>query len=812
MKKIITVFLFAFLSFQNFIGTSQIDTSFWFAAPFVSPDATNRSPYRLNIYTYGAPSTTVRLRQPAAIAPNKYDTTFVLGPYTAFSYTFWRDAIVNTTNEGYDSLEVKPSDVVLPYGLYISSTNDISAVFDVVTNFSNPETFSLKGSANGAGLDFYCPFQQKGNSQTLPNLANTPPGIVQPKQQINIVATKANTTVSITPKCNVIGHLANITYTILLPNPGSAYTVENASQTTTVLANNLSGSHVTADKPISITVTDDAAKGTSGGCWDLMGDQLVPVNVLGKEHVIIKGDMFAAETDGVYVVATNSNTSLTFDDGVVTTTVINTGDTYFYKTNQTVTSLITSKDVYVMHASGMGCEMSEDLVPPLGCAGSGLTHITRNNGMSFNLNVYCKNGSQNTFTLNGSSTLVPAAAFTIVPGTAALIGGPYYGAKINLSPATLPIGSYTIANSAGDFGLSICNGGATTGTFLHYITVFRKPTNVTAANDFSACANTSAVSLSGTINGVTNTGTWTTANGTGTFGTYSSTLNTIATNYFLSPADQLLSGIKFYLTSTGGCAPTKDSIMMTITPLPQMTITPGESICSNNTSAIALSSTLTNATNGTWSSSGTGGFFPSNSAPNASYTPSAGDLSFPTFTLNYSTTGLCGGTFASAVYTVITTPTVIATTSSTLICVGQNATLTASGANTYSWNTSSTNASIVVSPIVTTGYFVTGTINGCSNTSTLTVSVSPCIGIDEVSLNEDLLKIYPNPNNGEFTISSTTDLKLTLVNELGQMIKSITLNPSNNRSISVTHLAIGIYFITGKVNDKSINQKIVVTK
>lgn len=810
MKKIITLFLFAFLSFQNF--TAQVDTSFWFAAPFVSPDAANRNPYKLHIYTYGATSTTIRVRQPAAIAPNKYDTTIVLGAYMNVDVTFWRDAVTSLTNAAYDSLEVKPSDAVLPYGLYISSTNDISAVFDVVTTGNNPETFSLKGLQNGAGLDFYCPFQQKGNNQTLSNLANTPPGIVQPKQQINIVATKANTTVSITPKCNVIGHLANITYTILLPNPGSAYTVENASQTTTVLANNLSGSHVVADKPISITVTDDAAKATTGGCSDLMGDQIVPVNVLGTEYVIIKGDMFVGETDGVYVVATNSNTSLTFDDGVVTTTVINTGDTYFYKSIQNVTSLIASKDVYVMHASGMGCEMSEDLVPPLGCSGSGLTHITRNNGMSFNLNVYCKSGSQNTFTLNGSPTLVPAAAFTLVPGTATLIGGPYYGAKINLSPAALPIGSYTIANNAGDFGLSICNGGATSGTFFHYTTVFRKPTNVATANDFSVCPNTTAVSLSGTVSGVTNTGTWTTANGTGTFGTYTSTLNTIATSYNLSPADQLLSGIKFYLTSTGDCGPTKDSIIVTITPLPQVIITPGATICSNNTNAIALSSTLTNAPVGIWSSSGTGAFFPSNSAPNASYTPSAGDLSFPTFTLNYGATSLCGGTFASAVYTVITSPTVIATTSSSLICVGQNATLTASGANTYSWNTASTNTSIVISPTGTTVYSVTGTMNGCSDSYTLTQNVSPCTGIDGATISDDLLKIYPNPNNGEFTVSSAFDLKLTLVNELGQMIKNITLNPSNNRSISVTHLANGIYFITGKVNDKSINQKIVVTK
>ncbi len=811
MKKLITLVLFTFLTFHNFKSSAQVDTSFWFAAPFVSPDNTNRKPYVLHVYTYGASSTTVHLQQPAAIAPNKYDTRVVLPPYVCFNYSFWRDANVSPSNLAFDSLEVKPSDMVVPYGLYISSTSDISAVFDVVTNFNNPETFSLKGLQNGAGLEFLCPFQQKGNNQTLFDLAGTPPGIVQPKQQINIVATKANTTVSITPKCSVVGHPANVTYTILLPNPGSAYTVENASQTTTVLANNLSGSRVTADKPISVTVADDSAKGLAG-CYDLVGDQLVPVAVTGKEYVVVRGGLNVTENDGVYLVGTDNSTQITIDDGVVTTTVINKGDTYFYKTNQSVTSVIANKNVYAMQLTGFGCEMGDGLIPPLACAGSSITHVTRNNGQSLYLNLYCKSGVENGFIFNGSSSLVPAAAFTLVPGTAALPGGPYYGAKILFNTTSVPIGSYTIANNIGDFGLSVCNGGATSGSYYHYMTLFSKPFNVTAGSNYSVCANASVLSLSGTVSGVTNTGTWTTANGTGSFGAYTSTVNTIATSYNLSPADQLLSSIKFYLTSTGGCAPTKDSIIVTLTPLPQITITPGTSICSNNNNAIALSSTLTNATSGTWSSSGTGGFFPSNSSPSASYTPSSGDLSTPTFTLNYGATSLCGGTIASAIYTVINTPTVVATTSSSLICVGQNATLTASGANTYSWNTTSTNTSIVVSPVVTTGYYVTGVTNGCSNTVTLTVSVSPCTGIDGATINNELLKIYPNPSNGEFTLSSTTDIKLTLVNELGQLVKSITLNTSNNRSISVTHLANGIYFITGRVNDRSINQKIVVAK
>jgi len=810
MKKIITIFLLTFLTLQNFKSTAQIDTAFWFAVPAVSPDASNRSPYKLHLYTYSSPSTTVSLKQPAITGPNKYDTVFVIGPYTDLIYTLWRDASVNTTNAGYDSLEVKPSDAVLPYGIYISSTSNISVVYDIVGGNINSETFSLKGLTNGAGLDFYCPFQQKGNNFTLlSSLANTPPGIVQPKQQINIVTTKANTTVSITPKCNVVGHLANITYTILLPNPGSAYTIENATQTTTVQANNLSGSHITSDKPISVTLADDAVKGTSGGCWDLAGDQIVPVNITGTEYVIVKGDTYAPENEGVYVVATNNNTSLTIDDGVITTTVINTGDTYFYKTTQPLTSVIGSNDIYVMHVSGMGCELSEGLVPPLGCAGSTETHFTRNNAQPLSLNIYCKNGSQNTFTVNGSTTIVSAAAFTVIPGTAALSGGPYYGAKINPNTAFVPIGSYTMANTIGDFGLSVCNGGPSTATFYHYTTLFSKPVNISVGNNYSVCANTnSVIALSGTVTGAANTGTWTTLNGTGIFGTYSSTLNTVSTNYTVSSGDLSNGSIKFYLTSLGGCTSKNDSIVVTLALPPQITITQATNICSTNTTAIALSSTLTNAASGTWSSSGTGVFFPLNSTPNATYSPSAGDLSFPNFTLTYAAFNSCGGTAANAIYTVVPSPTVTASTNVPILCtgLGLSATLTASGANTYSWSTSSTNTSIVVSPNTSTTYTVTGFSNGCSNTYTITQAAAPCMGLEK-NQGANMLRIYPNPNNGEFIIEANETIQLKLTDELGRLIKTISI--SDKKAI-IRDLSKGIYFINGNVNGKAVNEKIIV--
>jgi len=60
------------------------------------------------------------------------------------------------------------------------------------------------------------------------------------------------------------------------------------------------------------------------------------------------------------------------------------------------------------------------------------------------------------------------------------------------------------------------------------------------------------------------------------------------------------------------------------------------------------------------------------------------------------------------------------------VCNGQSVTLSASGANTYSWNTGANTASINVSPATNTSYTVTGTdVNGCVNTGVVNVTVNP---------------------------------------------------------------------------------------
>jgi len=59
------------------------------------------------------------------------------------------------------------------------------------------------------------------------------------------------------------------------------------------------------------------------------------------------------------------------------------------------------------------------------------------------------------------------------------------------------------------------------------------------------------------------------------------------------------------------------------------------------------------------------------------------------------------------------------------VCAGSQVTLTAAGANTYSWSSGNSGSPIVLSPATTTVYTVTGSSNGCSGTATHSIAIAP---------------------------------------------------------------------------------------
>ncbi|MBP6757190.1 MAG: hypothetical protein KA210_13690, partial [Bacteroidia bacterium] len=165
-KNLNKILLFILLTFQNTL-ISQIDTVFWFAAPWVTVGHSGNKPVLLRISTFSSP-TVVRVRQPAGT----YDTTFTIAPNSLFS---------KSLSHIISSIENTPANTILNRGLKISSNNPITVVYDILTQGYNPETYSMKGQ-NGLGLEFLCPFQTKSNNSVNP--------VPTPKSQIDIVATQ----------------------------------------------------------------------------------------------------------------------------------------------------------------------------------------------------------------------------------------------------------------------------------------------------------------------------------------------------------------------------------------------------------------------------------------------------------------------------------------------------------------------------------------------------------------------------------------------------------------------------------------------
>jgi len=83
---------------------------------------------------------------------------------------------------------------------------------------------------------------------------------------------------------------------------------------------------------------------------------------------------------------------------------------------------------------------------------------------------------------------------------------------------------------------------------------------------------------------------------------------------------------------------------------------------------------------------------------------------------------------------------------------------------------------------------------------------------EKMVVNNNELAIYPNPSNGRFVIESTNRGLYSIINEVGQTVKSFELSESNNHVTQIDNLTQGIYFIKGLNKNKITSQKVVVNK
>ncbi|WP_343636564.1 PKD domain-containing protein [Fluviicola sp.] len=151
------------------------------------------------------------------------------------------------------------------------------------------------------------------------------------------------------------------------------------------------------------------------------------------------------------------------------------------------------------------------------------------------------------------------------------------------------------------------------------------------------------------------------------------------------------------------------------TGLPNSTITPAGPFCVTSGSTQLIAADM----GGTWSGPGV--------SPTGVFNPATAGIG--THTISYVVgSGACTSPVSTTTITV-NSATVTPPPAQT-ICAGGSATLTASGAGTYTWSpptglSSTTGATVTASPASTTTYTVTGNTAGCTSNATVTVTVAP---------------------------------------------------------------------------------------
>lgn len=453
MKRFYFILLFSLFLLGLRPVQAQTDTEFWFAIPKLSQshDWANRR-FFFRFANMDLPSQ-VTIQMPAN--PAFVPIVLNLAPNTAGSVEVTAQILAIWTQD--------PA-IVYNRGIQITSSELITAYFEVGTP-NNPDIFSLKGR-NGLGLEFFVPFQTIHYNEPL---------ATRPYSAIYIVATEDNTEVTVTPTRPAFpGRPAGIPFTITL-NKGQTYAVapDDYNGTGNLPENRLGGTRVQANRPIAVSTSDDSVRGLPGGCYDLIGDQLVPVSIIGTEYIAMKGRLNANLNEGFYVVATQSGTQV-FIDGVMLA-VLNVGQTYRHAFTQQRHHVRTNHPSYVYHVAGFGCEQGGAILPPVNvCTGSTQVAFTRSKGGAngeFFMNILVRAGAQDGFIFNGQgpNTTIPASAFVAVPGTTDWLAAEFGP----LNETLVPVGAASfIQNTKDVFHLGIINGGSSGGTMYGYFSDF----------------------------------------------------------------------------------------------------------------------------------------------------------------------------------------------------------------------------------------------------------------------------------------------------------------------------------------------------
>jgi gliding motility-associated-like protein len=376
-------------------ASSQFDTEFRMPPIWNTGGATHNTPSELFITTPSPFMVDVHIETADGIT-FVLDTTVVSGTPLKVPLT----PVLGQTDVA--------NEVNTDRGLIITSTSAIQCVHKI-SGTHNQTLVTLKGE-NGLGTDFWA------GSQVRNMNANYSP---EEYHFISVMATDDNTTISIETPFNMYldGSVLPNPF-ILSLNKDESYLIRGHNP-----VEHVAGSHITSDKNIVAISGSTHTRIAGGNAADGGTDQLVPIELMWKDFVVVKGnnnDPF----DYAIIVATEDNTNIYLDDGNTPVGTINAGEYYDYTLAGNMGDahyLRTDKRAYCYHFTGSSQddEVGMSAIPQMDCTGSRYIEFSlfQVNTDSQTMNLIVPAEAESTLQLNGVDyQSVPSVLFTDVPG------------------------------------------------------------------------------------------------------------------------------------------------------------------------------------------------------------------------------------------------------------------------------------------------------------------------------------------------------------------------------------------------------------
>jgi len=387
--------LFFILAFYSTLAVKgQIGTKFWFAAPNVSYQH-HQDSKPLNLHITALYNSDITISRPAD--PSFTPVEFNLGEKQ--TQLIRLDNLLAVDEIEVYERELSAGNFIQNKGFLIEADGGEITAYYELEGSNNTDIIALK-SHNALGKDFWVSTQRKYKNH----------GYDDDFSGFVVVATKDGTTVNIDPNGNDLEYHGSVPFSVTLQR-GETFAVRAAGQDP---EDHIFGIHVTSNNDIAITIFDDSMQiDDGGGNWDIFADQLIPVSLIGKEYIVLKGEVQdepANPYDGeaVFITPTEPNTDI-YIDGAYVTTLANPGDYFSYDITNLSTHVSANKPIYVNHITGYSTnivdgarELGGAVLPSIdNCTGSHLVTVKRTPAPGF---VFFNNLMVRNDTTTGSPT------------------------------------------------------------------------------------------------------------------------------------------------------------------------------------------------------------------------------------------------------------------------------------------------------------------------------------------------------------------------------------------------------------------------